>query len=225
MTSPSVFISSTFKDFKEERIAVANVLNNFNIKVNALGIEPASNKSPKEKIIKGIHSADFIILLIGNRYGSILEHYSKTKSVTHWEYFISRCKKKPVLVYSFPENKQTDDQDNEFKKKQHLLNQFKDELGLNHDVKYISSIEELENSVRESIIPMYSEALNDLIDKCEKIETERLNLIGQLVILEDELKSKDTKLNASPMVLALTGMGDNSLNPMSMAMAVVAKDL
>ena len=60
----SAFISSTFIDLKEERNAVASVLRDSNLNINALDIKPASNDSSRKEIITGIRESDFIILAL-----------------------------------------------------------------------------------------------------------------------------------------------------------------
>ncbi|WP_181317540.1 DUF4062 domain-containing protein [Photobacterium kishitanii] len=204
MSEPSVFISSTFVDFIKERDAVAAVLRDLSIKVNAIGIQPASSKSPKDKIIEGIIDADFIILLVGNRYGSILDYYSKDKSVTHWEYMVGRFEKKSFLVYFFKEKNILDEQDERFKHKQTRLKNFKAMLSVKHDVKYVQSIQELEDSVRESIIPMYSEALKNSWN----INREK---VSELNGIKEELKKLEI-MSDSTKKSQLNPMSHNNMN-------------
>ena len=85
---PSAFISSTFLDLQQERNAVANVLRESNLNINALDVKPASNDSSRKEILSGIKESDFIILIIGERYGSIIPKMtlSKKLSITRWEY-------------------------------------------------------------------------------------------------------------------------------------------
>ncbi|OEE67008.1 hypothetical protein A1OO_14695 [Enterovibrio norvegicus FF-33] len=108
---PSVFISSTFVDFMNERQAVAEVLKSESINVNALDIQPASNNSSKSQIERGIKEADFVILLVGERYGSILPKMTGgRRSITHWEYILASEKyKKHVLVFFRNDSSISDD--------------------------------------------------------------------------------------------------------------------
>jgi hypothetical protein len=69
---PSAFISSTFLDLKQERKAVAQILIENGLNVNALDVKPASSQTSKREILNGIRESDFIILIVGERYGSIL---------------------------------------------------------------------------------------------------------------------------------------------------------
>jgi len=99
---PSAFISSTFLDLEQERHAVANVLRDSNLNINALDVKPASNDSSRKEILTGIKEGDFIILIVGERYGSIIPKMtmSNTLSITRWEYRKAvRTYGKPALVY------------------------------------------------------------------------------------------------------------------------------
>ena len=167
---PSVFISSTFVDFMNERQAIADVLRSESINVNALDIQPASNNSSKSQIERGIKEADFVIILIGERYGSILPQMTGSRlSVTNWEYLLASNKyKKHVLVFfrnnSHPndDNKLYDDADQELEEKQFKLKQFKTQLSKRHNPSYFSSISELTIKVRSSIIPAYRGIISEL---------------------------------------------------------------
>ena len=84
---PSAFISSTFLDLEQERNEVARVLREANLNINALDIKPASNDSSKKEIIKGIKESDFIILIVGERYGSIIPQMTKSKYILSRRFF------------------------------------------------------------------------------------------------------------------------------------------
>ena len=96
---PSAFISSTFQDLSKERKAVADVLSQRGLNVNALDVIPASNTTSKKEIDNGIRLSDFIILIIGDRYGSIVPKLTgnNTISITWWEYKRAVFYGKPVL--------------------------------------------------------------------------------------------------------------------------------
>ena len=98
---PSAFISSTFVDLYEDRTAIADVLKARGLNVNALDIRPASSQSSKKEILNGIRESDFVILLIGDRFGSILKSMTgnESQSITWWEYTNALKMGKPVIVY------------------------------------------------------------------------------------------------------------------------------
>ncbi|CCN80932.1 hypothetical protein VIBNISFn27_220001 [Vibrio nigripulchritudo SFn27] len=92
-----VFISSTYRDLKDERIAVAqNVLELNHIPV---GMEffGASDLQQLEFIKAQIDQTDYYVLIIGGKYGSI--DPSSGKSYTQLEYEYAVSKGIPVLVF------------------------------------------------------------------------------------------------------------------------------
>ena len=183
---PSAFISSTFIDLEKERMAVAEVLRQSNLNVNALDIKPASNDSSKKEILTGIKESDFIILIIGERYGSIIPKMtmSKNLSITRWEYNKAvKSMKKDVLVFfkrvSSDDRIYYDDIDNSYNLKRKCLEEFKTELSNIHSPKYFNTTEELARHVQEALIPTYRAGVKSLIVKNNSLqkEVERLNKI------------------------------------------------
>ncbi|EGQ9765657.1 DUF4062 domain-containing protein [Vibrio alginolyticus] len=190
---PSVFISSTFVDFMDERQAIADVLRSESINVNALDIQPASNNSSKSQIERGIKEADFVILLVGDRYGSILPKMTGgRRSVTHWEYLLASKKyKKHVLVFFrnsshlTGERKLYDDADEELKEKQFKLKQFKTQLSELHNPSYFNSIAELTEKVKSSIVPAYRGIISDLNMKDSQRKARILELESEIERLKN----------------------------------------
>ncbi|HDM8188413.1 TPA: DUF4062 domain-containing protein [Vibrio harveyi] len=177
---PSVFISSTFVDFMDERKAIADVLKSKAINVNALDIQPASNSSSKYQIERGIAEADFVLLLVGNRYGSIIPQMTGGEvSITHWEYLLATQKyNKNVLVFYRNYNESEtisshyDDDDNYYNEKQYKLRAFKSSLSSKHNPTFFSSISDLASQVKSSIIPAYREIIRELVLKYENEQTD-----------------------------------------------------
>lgn len=199
---PSAFISSTFLDLQQERNAVANVLRESNLNINALDVKPASNDSSRKEILSGIKESDFIILIIGERYGSIIPKMtlSKKLSITKWEY--ERAVKrfgKHALVY-FKEVESNDPiyydspQFDDYKIKRRRLAEFKKELSNTHNPKYFTTVEELTEEVRRAIIPTYRAGVKSLVKKNESLKKEI-----------ETLKLENQKLRATP-----TPIKDNS---------------
>ncbi|HAV1338199.1 hypothetical protein CGG78_24025 [Vibrio parahaemolyticus] len=191
---PSVFISSTFVDFMNERQAIADVLRSESINVNALDIQPASNNSSKSQIERGIKEADFLILLVGERYGSILPKITGgRRSVTHWEYLLASKKyKKHVLVFFRNSSHLTgermlyDDADEELKEKQFKLKQFKAQLSELHNPSYFKSIAELTEKVKSSIVPAYRGIISDLNMKDSQRKARILELESEIERLKND---------------------------------------
>ena len=167
---PSVFISSTFADFYEERKLISDYLNTVQCNVNAIDIQPASNTSVASRIKQGIEHSDFIILLIGNRYGSILPKMtgSEEKSITHWEYELAIELNKPICVYFNPKSQFYDDIDI----KKARLDNFKEDLESKHNPGYFYSKEELLKKLPSAMISMYREIADNLADNLDDLSAQ-----------------------------------------------------
>ncbi|MFH1950313.1 MAG: DUF4062 domain-containing protein, partial [Pseudomonadota bacterium] len=157
---PSAFISSTFADLKEERRAVAQVLAMAGVNVNALDVKPASNDSSQKEIRNGIKESDFIIVIVGERYGTMNQKITKLRnlSLTKWEYTVAaRWNSKSALVFfkniSSPRRDQLDDDDSDFDLKRGYLKKFKEELSARHNPKYFETPEDLANEIKKALIP------------------------------------------------------------------------
>ncbi len=177
---PSAFISSTFADLKEERNAIADVLRGSNLNINALDIKPASNDSSRKEILSGIKESDFIILIIGERYGSIIPKMtlSKKLSITRWEYIRAvKGMKKNALVYFKRVTSNNaiyydDIQSSDYKIKRMYLDEFKNELSNTHNPKYFTTADELAEEVKRAIIPTYRSGVRSLLAKNELLQKE-----------------------------------------------------
>jgi len=213
---PSAFISSTFLDLKKERRAVADTLTSAGINVNALDVKPASNDSSKQEIIKGIKESDFIIAIVGERYGTIDRKITGWPrfSITRWEYVIARRNKKYALVF-FKNVRSSDpiyydDIDFEIKKK--YLREFKKQLSETHNPKYFETAKELAVEIKTALIPIYRNGVSNLLSKVETLEKEIESLKRENQKLKD-IGSETTKqienalLEHRPTRNALLGLG------------------
>ncbi len=100
-----IFVSSTFKDLKEERLAVRNIINelaNKGYDVEWVGMEKFGSLSttPLRTSISFAEQADFIILLVAASYGSTPQ--DGQISFTLEEYEIMCRDKIPCLAYIAP---------------------------------------------------------------------------------------------------------------------------
>jgi len=181
---PSAFISSTFLDLELERKAVENALRKSNLNINAIDVRPASNESSINEILEGIKESDFVILIVGERYGSIIPEMTGSEflSITKWEYEQAVKKYgKDVLVY-FKKVESNDplyydDQKSGLfeEKKEHLRN-FKISLSKNHKPNYFSTPEELAEEVSRAIIPIYRAGVKSLKKENTKLKLENNKL-------------------------------------------------
>ena len=91
-----VFISSTYKDLKEERLVVLQNLLRLNCFPAGMELFPAANDEQFEYIKRIIDLSDYYILIIAGRYGSV---DSTGVSYTEKEYDYALEKGIPILVF------------------------------------------------------------------------------------------------------------------------------
>lgn len=208
---PSAFISSTFTDLHEEREYVAEVLAERGLNVNALDIKPASNDSSRKEILGGIKESDFVILLIGDRYGSILPQMTGSEylSITNWEYQRAIALGKPVLAY-FKNNIDADTQNHDdpselsYKKKRRLFERFKKMIQTRHSPAYFTDSFELGDKVQKSLISVYRSGVKILNSKNLELSNKVAELERETERLKNELKSKEPD-KLSPLQNSLLG--------------------
>jgi len=85
-TPPSVFISSTVKEFRDLRSAIAYTLRTQGFTVHqseASDFDIRGNRSAIEECLASIHDCDFYILLVGNTRGHL---FKDGISITRQEY-------------------------------------------------------------------------------------------------------------------------------------------
>lgn len=104
----SIFLSSTFGDFRVERKKLEECVPLIPCLVlSAKTINPSSGGTMAERLQKEIDKADVIVLLIGLRYGSLTE---TGKSWTETEIRYAQSQGKPIFCY-IREHEEVDSQD------------------------------------------------------------------------------------------------------------------
>ena len=144
-----VFISSTYEDLKEERLAVTQcLLDNDCIPV---GMEqfPSSGMTQMEYITKMLDDCDYYILILAGRYGSV---DSDGIGFTEKEFDYAISKQIPVMCFliddigSLPSSKcETNDEG------RYRLNAFREKVCTGRIVKYHSDIGTLKANVATAI--------------------------------------------------------------------------
>ena len=202
---PSAFISSTFIDLYEDRNEVANTLRERGLNVNALDIRPASTQSSRNEILNGIRESDFVILLIGDRFGSILKNMtgSDSQSITWWEYINARKMGKPVIAYfknfdSNDSNNHDDKSDVLYKKKRVLFERFKKIITHRHNPAFYTEPYELAEKLDSSLISIYRAGVKELSSSNSELRSK----VSQL---ESELSQLKFKVTLPPSQTAVTG--------------------
>jgi ribosomal protein S18 acetylase RimI-like enzyme len=97
--APRVFISSTFKDLQDERIALKSAITN-DLKYYVYAFESGGSGTPaRDTILKELKKSEVYICLIGERYGEEILVDGKRVSATEDEYNNAIKWKIPILVY------------------------------------------------------------------------------------------------------------------------------
>lgn len=179
---PVAFISSTFIDLKLERRAVADALERQKVLVSALDVAPASTRSSKEGILKGIDACDFLILILGQRYGSVLPSMtgSNEMSITEWEYRQALRRRKSILVFVMEWDEAAQNNPDkfdsrtapDFEQKTKRLQHFKDEVINRHSGRFVSDANELASAVSNALINTYRERLIEVLTEKDKLKRE-----------------------------------------------------
>lgn len=95
-----IFISSTYEDLKEERRKVQDaILAMYHFPIG-MEMFSAADKEQWEVIKETIDSSDYYILIIANRYGSIIEK-GKDKGISYTEKEYKYAKRKGIPVLAF----------------------------------------------------------------------------------------------------------------------------
>ena len=212
---PSAFISSTFVDLYEDRIAIADILKARGLNVNALDIRPASSQSSKNEILNGIRESDFVILLIGDRFGSILKSMtgSDSASITWWEYTKAFKMGKPVIAYfkhvDGSDPKAHDDKsDSLYKKKRVQFERFKKVVTNRHNPSFYSDPYNLAEQLDESLISVYRAGVKDLCSKNNELNKKINQLESEISTLNSKISSPTLSSNSNS-IRGLLGLGLN----------------
>ncbi|MGD8174234.1 DUF4062 domain-containing protein [Vibrio sp. TRT 21S02] len=153
LAKPQVFVSSTYKDLKEERKVVTQTL--LEIGCIPVGMEmfPASNDSQWTFIKRIIDESDFYLLILGDRYGSL---GSEGLSYTEMEYRYAIQKKKPVVSFLRQDLEALDSSKKEScQKKRNKLESFR-EMIKGKLCKHWNSSDELSKAVMQSTYRLMS---------------------------------------------------------------------
>lgn len=144
-----VFVSSTYKDLKEERLAVTQYL--LKMGFIPVGMEqfPASNMSQMEYIKMMLDDCDYYLLILAGKYGSVAED---GVGFTEKEYDYAIANDIPVMsilirdIGELP-SKKCEDTD----EKRTLLNNFRDKVSAGKMVDFYTDIGTLTSAVGAAV--------------------------------------------------------------------------
>ena len=88
-----IFISATFADLAEERIAVRQLIS----ELGHIPVEFLSKGYHPEQVVSIIDNCDCFVIIIGDKYGTIRKNDSI--SYVEWEYDYAHSKGKPILAF------------------------------------------------------------------------------------------------------------------------------
>ncbi|WP_162613160.1 DUF4062 domain-containing protein [Lachnoclostridium sp. An169] len=145
-----VFVSSTYEDLKEERKEITQAILECDCIPVGMEMFPASNTEQWKFIQKVIDKADFYLVVIAGKYGSVME--STGKSYTEMEFDYAAQKGKPILVFQHKninkltrENTETDPQ------KADALEKFREKARQNRMIRFYTDKNELKAAVLSSL--------------------------------------------------------------------------
>ena len=205
-----IFISSTYKDLIEEREKVRDVI--LSMYQFPIGMEmfSAADEDQWEIIKETIDSSDYYVLIIGKRYGSIIDHGpEKGISYTEKEYRYAKSIDLPILAYIKNDTAITADNVDDDPEKIKKLQVFKDDITKGREVKWFSSIDQLGTEVTLSLhkemkrkkrpgwirgdavdIEKSLSEIVELSKKNRELSEENLNLRGELEKIKSSFERK-----------------------------------
>lgn len=198
-----IFISSTYEDLKEERRKVQDTI--LEMYQFPIGMEmfSADDEEQWEIIQETIDSSDYYVLIIGHRYGSVIEDGDYAGiSYTQKEFRYALEKKIPVLAFLIADRVAvTPDKMEDKIDKKEKLEAFKNEVTTGRTVQWWTSSGDLANKVSIALNKQIhkgkrpgwiranninlEETQNELIELCKKnrnLEKENEELKRQLVL-------------------------------------------
>lgn len=162
-----VFVSSTYNDLREERLAVISGL--LDISCIPVGMEqfPASPSSQWEYIKKMIDMSDYYILIVAGKYGSI--DPEDNISYTEKEYNYAKSKNIPILAFLYEDidNLPAKNTDND----RVQIDRFRKEVSTGRLIKYYSNVEELRSRITSAMYQVIDSTPRPGWIRADEIET------------------------------------------------------
>lgn len=146
-----IFVSSTYEDLKSERQEVmAAVVSSGNVPI---GMEyfPAGDAAPFDYIRKQIDSADYYILVVAGKYGSINEETGISYTEMEFDYAVSKGVPIAVLQYRNIDMLPGVKLEVDSPEKKKLLDAFRNKTRNNRMVSFWDDIKDLRSQVKDAI--------------------------------------------------------------------------
>lgn len=176
-TRKTVFISSTFKDLKEERKKVWDCLEKFDVAVKGMEQFGARKSTPLATCLSEVEQSDIYVGIIGMRYGS--EDSNSGKSYSQLEYEKAIEKNKEILIYLIDEESSVVTPNLIQYDKIQKLNNFKSILKDKHTIDTFSNSQDLVSKLQRK----FKELLTSKVTTVIEDEYENTNKIMNLFFL------------------------------------------
>ena len=188
----TVFISSTFKDLKNHRRKIWELLEGYDVNIRGMESFGARKDTPLTTSLSEVEQSDIYIGIIAYRLGKIDE--ASGKSITQREYERASELEREILVYMIDEKDSLVSYQNiDFGKKREKLNAFKSILKERHTVDFFVNEDDLEEKIRRKFDEILTpkEAARELgIDEYKKSK----ELVDKFSLLPKNYSGQEAKL-------------------------------
>ena len=201
-----IFISSTYKDLIPEREKVRDVI--LSMYQFPIGMEmfSAADEEQWEIIKETIDSSDYYVLIIGKRYGSVIEDGSdKGISYTEKEYRYAKAIGLPILAYIKDEKAITANNVDDDPKKLKRLQSFIEDVKTGREVKWFQTIDQLGTEVSLSLHKEMDRKKRPGWIRSDAVDIEKsLSEIVELSRLNRDLQEENKRLSVELEKLKLS---------------------
>lgn len=207
-----IFISSTYEDLKEERRKVQDtILSMYHFPIG-MEMFSAADEEQWEIIQETIDSSDYYVLIIGYRYGSVIEKgKDKGISYTQKEFRYAVSQKIPVLAFLVDEKNVavTPDKIEQDSSLKVSLEKFKQEVMKGRTVEWWKSEEDLSNKVMNALNKQINRGkrpgwIREDVLKIEEMQNEIVELNKEIRKLREENSELKKSIVIRKPDLALT---------------------
>jgi len=213
------YVSSTFGDLRPFREAAFEVVYRAGGDVLRMESLPASLESPLELTRRFIAEADVFILIVGHRYGALIENDGK--SFLELEYETAVTLGKPVLAFIVSQDAPWSPADIDSGESGWKLQRFKDRLLSAHVVAHFSSVDDLKVRLFQALlgflVPDPTSEGNSSSPEPPEVSSE-LTLSQLYSFLSSQIMALQTEIRQMHRMLEVNGVGTNrQIHPTSAA--------
>lgn len=174
-----IFISATYEDLKEERKKVQDTILSMSQFPAGMEMFSASNEEPWEIVREAIDNSDFYVLIIGHKYGSVIEEgeYAGISYTQREYYYALREKKIPIFAFLIDSKVPLtpDNMEQDIVKKE-KLQAFKKEIKSRHHVVWWENKYDLASKVSIALSYKFKNEPEKKIEKKNELEKKEIKL-------------------------------------------------